>query len=173
MFSRLLAKITGADKKKKYPDQQAEIMGRVGDYIVVFPYGLYCDLPGDALAEEIKHGMLIPITVIRPDDVEQGEPVFYHPVTNTRIIPRNDGSLDIIANGQAVNIQCDNANVNADANINLTAPLTTIAGDLTVTGNTTLGATVTSNGKDISDTHVHNGSPTSPAGPVSPTGVPI
>ncbi len=48
-----------------------------------------------------------------------------------------------------------------------------ILGNLEVIGSSTLSSTVTSNGKDISDTHTHTGSPTAPAGPVSPTGVPV
>jgi hypothetical protein len=48
-----------------------------------------------------------------------------------------------------------------------------VTGDVGVTGATTLGATVTSNSKDISDTHAHGGSPTAPLGAVTPTGVPV
>ncbi len=48
-----------------------------------------------------------------------------------------------------------------------------VIGDFEVTGATTLSGTVTSNGKDISDTHTHVGSPTAPSGPVSNTGAPI
>lgn len=48
-----------------------------------------------------------------------------------------------------------------------------INGNLEVLGDTTLASTVTSNGKDISDTHTHGGSPTAPTGPVSNTGTPI
>lgn len=48
-----------------------------------------------------------------------------------------------------------------------------ITGDLTVTGASTLSATVTSNGKDISDTHTHAGSPSAPTGPQTNTGVPV
>lgn len=46
----------------------------------------------------------------------------------------------------------------------------TVQGNLTVDQNTTLGNVVTSGGKDISLTHSHDGSPTAPNGPVSPTG---
>lgn len=48
-----------------------------------------------------------------------------------------------------------------------------ISGNLEVVGNSTLSSTVTSNGKDISDTHTHDGSPTAPSGPKSPTGAPL
>lgn len=48
-----------------------------------------------------------------------------------------------------------------------------ILGNLEVIGNSTLSSTVTSNGKDISDTHTHDGSPTAPSGPKTPTGAPL
>lgn len=125
MLSRLLAKITGADKKKKYPDQQADIMGRVGDYIIIYPYGMYCNLPSDVLAEEIKPGMLVPITVVRPDDVAQGEPVIYHPVTNARITFRNNGDIDIQSNTII--------NVDSTTKVVVTSP------DIELIGNAKLG----------------------------------
>ena len=48
-----------------------------------------------------------------------------------------------------------------------------ILGNLEVIGESTLSSTVTSNGKDISDTHTHDGSPTAPSGPKTPTGAPL
>lgn len=45
-----------------------------------------------------------------------------------------------------------------------------VQGNLEVTGETTLSDTVTSNSKDISDTHKHEGSPTAPTGAKSDTG---
>lgn len=52
-------------------------------------------------------------------------------------------------------------------------PLTKFTGDIEVVGASILSATVTSNGKDISDTHKHNGSASAPSGPVSNTGTPV
>tara|TARA_R110000744_G_scaffold20470_1_gene53728 strand:- start:2966 stop:3682 length:717 start_codon:yes stop_codon:yes gene_type:complete len=48
-----------------------------------------------------------------------------------------------------------------------------ILGNLEVIGNTVLSSTVTSNGKDISDTHTHVGSSTAPSGPQVNTGAPV
>lgn len=174
-LSSLWARITGADKRTQFPDQQAVALGRVGDYAIIFPYGLYADLPAETLLRQIDKGVALPVTVKRPSDTVQGEPVFFHPSTNTRIIARNNGDLDIITTeGEGdVNISTVNANITASAEANITAPETTIDGNLTVTGNTTLGANVTSNGTDISDTHTHSGSATAPTGPVAPTGVPV
>ena len=79
MLSRLWGKITGADKGKKYPDQQGSLLGRSGDFIIIYPYGLYCDLPSGAMFRNIGDGMAIPATIDRPAEAAQGEPVFYHP----------------------------------------------------------------------------------------------
>lgn len=63
--------------------------------------------------------------------------------------------------------------VKEDGTLELEASNTKVIGDLEVTGATVLSATVTSNGKDISDTHSHVGSPSAPTGGVSNTGTPI
>ena len=164
MIKGLWARITGADKKKQYPDQQAVSLGRVGDYTVIFPYGMHCDLPDNALLKEVAPGVAIPVTVSRPEDSTRGEPTFFHPVTNTRLILRDNGDLDIFS---------ASVNITATTAANITAPDTTINGNLTVTGETALGEVVTSNGVNISDTHTHAGSSTAPDGPVSNTGGPI
>ena len=63
------------------------------------------------------------------------------------------------------------ATVTASASVTIDTPETTITGNLTVDGNTTLSSTVTSGGKDISDTHTDTGSPSAPSGGVTNTGV--
>ena len=173
-YSSLWGNITGADIKKKVPVQQANVLGRIGNYTIVFPYGLYADLPVGTYLKEIGSGAVIPVTVDRPSDTEQNEPVFFHPFTNTRIIPRNNGDLDIfcVAGEEKgnVNISCKQANIIADESVTITAPLTTVDGNFVVTGDTALGAVVTSNGVNISDTHFHDDSGTYTAGPTAVTG---
>ena len=157
-LNQLWGLITGADKKLKYPDQQARILGRVGNFTIIYPYGSHCDLPDNVLLFGVAEDAVIPVTVDRIDGIEQGEPVYYHPVKRSYITFRNDGSIEIDTDA-AVNIR-------AAGNVNITAPLTTINGDLTVTGDTALAANVTSAGTDISNSHVHpendSGGPTDP-----------
>lgn len=126
----------------------------------------------------------------------EGEVAFYHPPTDAFMIWRANGDLDIETGnkgGANININCKTANITASEDINatcttatvtasdsidliastiieFTAPLTKVNGAFEVTGGTTLSSTVTSNGKDISDTHTHDGSPTAPSGIVSDTG---
>lgn len=100
----LWARITGKDKGLQFPVQQAASLSRAGDYTVILPYGLHADLPEDTLLRVIAPGIAIPVTTGRPEDTERGEPVFFHPATNTRIIARNNGDLDIEAGAKNVNI---------------------------------------------------------------------
>lgn len=86
--------------------------------------------------------------------------------SNTQI-KKDDGSVSITL------LTDGNIKLDANTKVTLTAPDTKIEGNLEVTGDTTLGATVTSNGVDISNTHTHGGSATAPSGPVTPTGVPV
>ncbi len=130
-FSRLWARITGADKGDQFPNQQISMMGRIGDFIIIHPYGLYADLPNDVALQGIANGRVIPVTTTRPSDVARGEPVFFHPATNTRIIARANGDLDIDtvdASGN-VNVNCVDANVNASGDVGITA-----VGDITLIG---------------------------------------
>lgn len=68
------------------------------------------------------------------------------------------------------------AKLKADTKVTLDAPDAECTGNMKVLGNlevigsSTLSATVTSNGKDISDTHTHTGSATAPSGPQVDTG---
>lgn len=94
-------------------------------------------------------------------------------------LKKDDGkvSLTLLPSG--------NMKLDADVKVIVTAPDTDIIGkvnitgdtkvngDFEVTGDSTLGATVTSNGVDISDTHTHGGSATAPSGPITPTGAPV
>lgn len=166
MLSRLWGRITGKDKDLKYPDQQSVFLGRVGEYIVVFPYGLYADLPSGTLLKEIASGVAVPVTVERPSDTAQAEPVFFHPTTNTRIIARNNGDLDIIGDDGAsrgslninvvnanitasanVEVECVEANITASASATITTPETTITGNTTIGGNLQVDGDFNNDGK--------------------------
>lgn len=123
-----LAIITGADKKKQVPEQQAVSMGRVGDFAIVNPYGFFCDQPNGALLRVLAPGVAIPCAVDRPADVEQGEPVFYHPVNNAKIIAKNDGSwlIESSEGSQPIVINCTQANINASESVNINSPITNL-----------------------------------------------
>lgn len=149
MFSRLWGRITGADKRKQFPEQQAVFLGRTGNCTVVFPYGLYGDLPAGTLLKEIAQGVAVPVTVGRPDDTERGEPVFYHPATGTRIIARNSGDLDILAGDEGGNVRvvATDVVVEASGTATIDAPETAITGNATVGGNLQVDGDFNNDGK--------------------------
>lgn len=144
MFS--WGRVTGKDKRLKHSNQQASFLGRLGNYTIAFPYGLYADLPTDTLLKEIAPGVAIPVTVERPDDTEQGEPVFFHPATNTRIIARNNGDLDISTTdtGGNVNIETVSANITASTSVVVDSPNTTFTGDVQINGKLDVDGDITS-----------------------------
>lgn len=92
--------------------------------------------------------------------------------TNVQL-KKDDGSVEftLLTDG-TVNLKA-NTKVTVDAPDSEFTGNVKVLGDLEVIGSTALSGTVTSNGKDISDTHTHTGSPTAPSGPVSNTGAPV
>lgn len=151
MLTNLWGRITGKDKRLESPAQQAVFLGRVGEYTVIFPYGLYSDLPTDTLLKEIAPGVAVPVTVKRPSDTEQGEPVFFHPGTNTRMIMRNNGDLDIITTEAPgnVNINTVKANITASDSVTVDTPITTFKGDVQIDGKLDVDKDITSLGNVI------------------------
>ncbi len=171
MIGALWGRITGADKRQKYTSQQASFLGRIGDYVVIYPYGLYCDLPDDVLLKRLGNKAAVSCTVDRPDDTDTGEVVLFHPVTKTRIIMRNSTDIDVITAGKV--------NVDAGESVNITTPAVNInadvviSGSLSVAGDTALSATVTSGGTDISNSHTHPQQPDSADNNQENTGPPL
>jgi hypothetical protein len=121
---------------------------------VINPYGVYCDLPEGALFRVLddRGKYIAAFTVDRPSQAKQGEPAFFHPVTNSRTIYRNNGDIDIDTIDEdkgttgSVNINCKNANITATSQVTSTAPLTKVVGDFEVTGNTQVGGDFNNDG---------------------------
>lgn len=162
-LSNWLAKITKSGSEDlSFPIQQFEMNGRTGDAYVVSPYGMHANLPANQSALNLSPDgtILMGIDPIGRIKVEAGEVVFYHPITKSKIHFKNNNDIDIETETD-INATCDNINVIAATKATVTAPESefignvTITGNLTVTGATALSATVTSNSKDISDTHSH------------------
>lgn len=143
------------DDSGSFPIQQVSYLGKVGDAFVLFPYGFHANVPTGELALLLnlqgnpEARVALPTSPLKRVKVAAGEVVVFHPPSGSKIHFKADGTIE------------------------MTASNVKVIGDLEVTGSTVLSATVTSNGKDISDTHTHVGSPTAPDGPVSNTGVPV
>lgn len=152
------AKITIAgDDTGQFPVQQVTYLGKVGDCLMIFPYGFHANLTDDSLVamfamhgqEENRAG--IGYTPQTRPQLAEGEVAVYHPSTGTMIKLQASGDILI-----------DAPNVRFTGNVD-------IDGNLNVDGDTTLGANVTSNSVNISDTHVHSGVQSGP----SNTGTPV
>lgn len=121
-FKQIWSRVTGKDIRAKYPQQQGAALERVGNFVIMYPYGMYCDLPDDALLRVLAPGVAVPVTVARPSDASRNEPTIFHPDTNSRIIFRANGEIDIETDGKyPVNINCSQANVTASGDIQATA----------------------------------------------------
>lgn len=153
LLSNWLAKITKkGDEKLSFPIQQFEMNGRVGDAYLVAPYGMHSNLPENqpALNMSPDGTILMGIDPIGRIKVEEGEVIFYHPITKSSTLYKNNGDIDI-----------DAPNVNYSGNVN-------IAGNLTVAGHTTLNTLevtglgafnggIESNGTSVDENHQHSG----------------
>jgi hypothetical protein len=175
IFGRIAQSGTDAEN---FATQKVEYLGKLAEALMVFPYGMHANIPADSLALMFSvqgHPDNRAAIGWTPNDrptLTDGEVAFYHPPTDAFIIWRENGDLEIEAGtGGAGNINITALNTNITSNVNITGNVT-ITGNLTVTGSTVL-AGITSNGKNVGDTHTHGGSPTAPTGPVSNTGVPV
>lgn len=144
----------------QFPEQQVTYLGKTADGFVALPYGVHANIPDGFIGllfniygQDNNRSILPMSPKERPKNLESGDVVFYSPITKEKIWFKASGGIFITGN------------VTYEDNV-------TIKGNLTVIGDTTLGATVTSNGKDISDTHTHVGSPSAPDGAQSDTGAP-
>ena len=192
-LSNWLAKITKKGSEElSLPIQQFEMNGRVGDAYIVSPYGVHANLPVNQPALNVSPDgtILMGIDPIGRIKVESGEVVFYHPITKSKIHFKNNHDIDVeteadinaqcknlnVIASEDINATCDNINVTAATKATVTAPdialigNVAITGDLSVSGSTALSATVTSNGKDISDSHGHTQGPDSAADTQQNTG---
>ena len=151
---------------QQFPSQQMEYLGKVADGAMVFPYGYHGNIPADVLALMVSvqgnPDNRAAIGVIPKDrpKLADGEVAFYHPPTDAFIIWRASGELDIETGS------------NGTKDINIKTSKLKITGNLEVTGTTTLGTTVTSNGVNIGETHVHTQANDSGGNTEANTGVP-
>lgn len=182
---RNLLKLCRFSRKEKddqrLPVQQVEYMGKAVDVVLLMPYGSHANIPPDfigtllQISTQEQNRVVIPMSFIeRPKPIESGEVVYFHPVTGSKIHFKNNGDIDITTEDN-VNVKCKNLKVTATEDIiascvNVSVTATTkatvvapaidltgnvvISGTLSVAGASTLAA-VTSNGKNIGDTHEH------------------
>lgn len=145
---------------KQFHQQQVGYMEKVGDALVVMPYGTHANVPQDylglLLSANEQSKFVIPLSSKeRVKPVESGEVVFFHPVTKSKVHFKNNGDIDIETDADVnvickdINATCSNINATASANItatcvqasvtasakaDVTAPLIELTGAVTITG---------------------------------------
>ena len=176
IVQRALVTLGGTDDKQ-FPVQQVTYQGKVADVEVMFPYGMHANLlPGQTIGvlfalnnEEDNRAFMGYTPNLRPKELEVGEVVFYHPVTQSKILFRNNGDIDIssltsvnITVAGSVNVTAANITAVAAVSISATAPnidvtaaiKATVAAPIitaTATTSATIAApTITASGETIS-----------------------
>ncbi len=148
--------------------QKVFYRGKTANALIVYPFGYHANANNDSIVltfgvnGQAENRAGIPWDLKNRPVLKQGEIALYQPAANITTIIKFDESGNILMDTNADLIaNCKNATITATTKITGTAPdiewvgNTKITGDFEVTGDTTLGSNVTSNGKDISDTHGH------------------
>lgn len=150
----------GADDGGVLPSQQVGYLGKVGNALPWYPYGYHAVAPASELALMLCVQGMEEARVVtpgspekRPRPLAETEVALYHPPTGGKIHFRAQGDLLIQVGGHSILVaRGGDITVTPAAGRKLL-----VVGDFEVTGAATFGTTVTSAGKDISDSHVHSG----------------
>ena len=133
------------------PLQQISYEGKVVTAEMLHTYGLFANMPTDktlclvfAVGDDDDNLTAIGYTpLLRPEGVEEGEVVYYHPITGSKIHLRNNGDIDIEVADGSEDETGGNANITITKGLNIVVggdAKVTVAGAATidVSGNTTL-----------------------------------
>lgn len=132
------------DDSQQLPVQQTDYLGKVADSVILFPYGYHANLTPDSLVAlfsvqgQNENRVAIGYDPVGRPKLESGEIAIFHPGSGSLIKLSADGTISITA-----------PEIELKGNV-------TIAGDLTVQGDTMVKG-ITSNGANISNSHVHSG----------------
>lgn len=144
-----IVRTTSPDHGKTYPEVQIGILGRAQNTVQITPYGFYVHVPDGVLQALLGDGIALPLTAARPTDIEQGEIVFYHPVSMASVHMKNDGSINITAQSgddpAHLNVLCGGVTIQVSGDERVTIggdASIAIDGDasIAVDGNVTLSA---------------------------------
>ncbi len=151
LVKRCIVTNAGTDDGQ-YAIQQVTYNGRVGDCDIVFPYGMHANLPNDSLlvmfnvnAVEQNRAAIGGLPQERIKNLPQGEIVFFHPITKSRIHFKNNGDIDIdvenagspenmtislrnltITATENVTINNTQTNITSTDSVNVDAPITNL-----------------------------------------------
>lgn len=175
---RLGATDNSVSERGGLPIQKVFYLGKSAESVILFPYGMHARPKPNWLSLIFTYGArsenrwhMVTSAEKRPTDLKEGEVVFYHPATMAEIRLKSDGTIEATTSLFKVN---GNLQVTGTSTLEDTLEvlaLTTTAG-IATSGTTTanFGATITSLGQDISNTHTHgtgtykgDGDPATPA----------
>jgi phage gp45-like len=169
MLQKLLrwAKIADAgDDDDQFPVQKVSYMGKTGNSIMVFPYGIHGNVPADSLALMFSvqgnpdNRASIAWTPKTRPTLADGEVAFYHPPTDAFIIWREDGNLEIEtgdSGSQPITIKCTTATVEASSSISIDTPTATFTGDVNIEGSAAVSGDINITGGSYATDHASDG----------------
>lgn len=138
-------------EKGTYPIQQATYLGRVSDFVVLFPYGMHANLPVDQLGLLIDEDgrIFMGTSAVGRITVEEGEVVFYHPQTKSKTHYRVNGDIDIDTVDGNININGKNVNIVASEKVVVDS-----TGDVDITTSGDANVTATNVSIDATQTNL-------------------
>lgn len=162
--------------------QQVEYSGKIGDCLMIFPYGLHANLTPDSLVAMFSVGSDasnragIGWTADTRPDLKEGEVAVYHPRSGTLIKLNESGGINVVSVSEvtvdapkvtltAEDIVSNSTNYTINtANFQLNCE----SGAIVASSSFDFTGVVTANGKDIDDTHTHKaGTPPGDTGAVN------
>jgi len=140
-----------------YPVQQVTYLGKTGDAVMLFPYGMHANVDEGlsivlAVGGDAENRAAIPTSMSRRSQLEAGDVEIYSPVSRSRITIRANSDIEAVGK---------NITATADESVTVKAPTITLDGDAVVTGGLTVDGTMTNAGKDVGATHGHAQGPDS------------
>lgn len=123
-----------------YPVQQVRYLGRSGKSAAWYPFGFHASAEPGSLALLLAVSGVTDARVHLPGsspkrpELESGEVAVYHPKTGTKIVFKNDGTLEVTGKKDLRVEIAGDASVTATGDVTVTSPTVTVEGDAVVTG---------------------------------------
>ncbi len=144
LIRRLLrwARVTlPGDDTGDFPIQQVGYLGKVGDALVWFPYGMHANIPADELVLAVSMQGNPEARVVLPGSPQKrvkplaaGEVVFFHPDTGSKIHFKANGDIEITSTSEIKATAVGDVTITTPANSKVDSVVHTVQGDLKVVG---------------------------------------
>jgi len=132
----------GADTGQ-FPVQQVTYLGKAGDAVMIFPYGMHANVDDGlalmvAVGGDAENRGAVPTSMTRRSKLASGDVEFYSPVSRSRVTFRANGDIEADAKRDLIATVAGDASVDVGGDTSLT-----VGGNLTatVTGDASVSAT--------------------------------